>query len=307
MKPNPQPKAKKTKQVKPRAKKPEPKGKKKRRKTPIPSCKSSRLKLGNSANERSERKPELLEAETKLAETQAALEKASPITVQPTWADPLAHVTDQESLNREIAQFRALRDLARSKPQGWVKDEGTDNEVVITSEQAAQSLSWAEDVLTDLVPLKQKEIAEVRPASVAAAQSIMPTMFKTGEVDHQAAQMVWKEYPAIATNPQRDFLTAVMLLGFKTIAAGQQAAAEKNGKLKVPAAILKAHSDKGKVPLQKQKPPGRSSIAPVSTESDVTSALGQMAKTGGSRQSLVEGLKALNRSGRPGGKDLAQV
>nr|MBA3352479.1 hypothetical protein [Blastocatellia bacterium] len=165
-------------------------------------------------------------AEAELAKLKSEPEPG-PTTAQATINDPLAHITDLDGLSRERKEFRILRDQARANPDGWVVNEGQNNEYVVTREQAAQWLGYAEDVLTDYFPRKEDEINKVRPASTEAARKILPTMLERGSEDHHAAQLVWKNYPMLAGHPERDYLTAIFLRGFKLTA--QEIAAKAKG------------------------------------------------------------------------------
>ncbi|MBA3352361.1 MAG: hypothetical protein H0U23_08065 [Blastocatellia bacterium] len=185
-------------------------------------------------------------------------------------------------------------------------NEGQNNEYVVTREQAAQWLGYAEDVLTDYFPRKEDEINKVRPASTEAARKILPTMLERGSEDHHAAQLVWKNYPMLAGHPERDYLTAIFLRGFKLTAQEIAAKAKGNGdsKLRVPAKILQAHADKDRrPPLQRQTPPGRSSVTPTSKANGMEKAMERMKQSGGSRESLIAGLTALEQNDRPRSRD----
>lgn len=249
-------------------------------------------------------------AEQEAQALRAQLENAAPVTVAPSLTDPLSHVTDQASLETARTEFRMLRDMARTKPDGWIANEGKDNEVVITREQAAQYQSYAEDVLSDHFPRKEKEITQIRPMSRQASARILPTMFKTGTEDHQAAQLLWKQYPMLASNPERDYLTAIFLRGFKTVATEMS---QKNGngktdpKLKIPDQILAAREARDKTPIQRATPPGRPSSGVVKPQSEkLGNAVKRMQQTGGSRESLISGILALGAT-RTNGKQPAPV
>lgn len=258
---------------------------------------------------RAQRAEAALQAEqAKAADLAAKLETATPIQVVPTLQDPLAHVTDLKSLNDEVFRIRRLRDTARANPQGWVANEGTAKEEQVTAEQSQYWLSWAENTLADVVPQKEQEIKTLRPQARQAGEAILPEMFKAGTVDNQARQYLLRSYPALAAHPESDYLTAVFLVGYKAIAAAQNGNGKNGHKLEVPAAITKAHADKGKVAIQKQQPPGRSTQAPSPKGEGVGNVLAEMGKSGGTRDSLVKGLTALRHaSASPRGKDLAPV
>lgn len=249
-------------------------------------------------------KAELEQTRAELSAVKAQLETAAPINVIPTIDNPLAAVTNLQELEVAKAQFRALRDTARANPHGWVDKDGTE----ITAEQSQQRLSYAEDVLTDLFPMKEAEIKAIRPASEAEARRILPTMFDKSTKDGQAAQTFWRMNPQIAASPQRDYLTAVFLRGFQSILAEQpqKNGEHKNGKLEIPEKIRKAHEQRETTVVQKQTPPGRAVTAPRANQA-MTEAMQRVDKSGGSRESVKEALKSYGPISANNGKAPALV
>jgi hypothetical protein len=92
--------------------------------------------------------------------------------------------------------------------------------------------------------------------------------------------------------PNRDQLTALILLGIKTDKANQSEAVK--AKAKVPPAIAKAAEQKGKVVVQKTQPPGRTTMAPAPKAVDMREAIRNAAKAGGS----IEAVQAVLAAGR---------
>jgi hypothetical protein len=255
---------------------------------------------------RAQRAEKALTAEqARVADLQAQLEKASPIVVTPSVQDPLAAVTDLDSLERQKVEFRTVRDKARANPRGWVENEGKENERVVDAKEAAWWLGYTEDVLTDHFPRKEKEIREVRPNAINEARRIMPTLFDKGTEDYQAAQLVMRNYPWVAASPEREYLLAVFLKGWKQDLIDQAAARKGNGK--APAAILKAHNDKGKVPKLKHAAPSRSTQAESPKGEGMANVFHDHIKTGGTREGLIKGLKALRGLEGPKARSAAPV
>src|SRR5689334_18300515 len=70
-------------------------------------------RLYKTRKQRNEARERAQNAEARIAELEGKLETAQPYVVQPTQADPLAHVTSEQELQSEKFKFRTLRDLCR--------------------------------------------------------------------------------------------------------------------------------------------------------------------------------------------------
>ena len=242
-------------------------------------------------------------AESKAYEWQERAEKAEqqlgqgPV-VMPTTQNPLAHINDLASLEMELGRYVQLQEQAEDNPEGWIADEGTPEERVVTAEQSKYLRRWAKGVIEKDGARKRVELEKVRPAARANAEKIMPGMFKRGSDDFQAAAKLHRDFPWLAADPLRDELTAVMLRGFKEIANAS------NGS-QLPAKILSAQRNKENGAAKAATPPGRPSALPNGNK-PMTAVLAGVAKSGDVK-SLQAGLKALRGAQGTSGRDLATV
>ena len=243
-------------------------------------------------------------AEDKIEELEAKYNAAiatPPIVVQPTEDNPLAHVTTLEQLEAERQEYKLLRERAEEYPEGWIANEGKENEVVVGPKEARKWWRISNDVLNTLAPSKEKELKEVRPNSEASARKIMPSLYDRTSPDYLAAHSFWKNIPAFASHPLRDEITAVLLKGYKQLQLEAQAAKSQDN---VPDKILNAKAERAKTPLQKQTPPGRPAAAAAPDGgADVRKALDQLNKSGGDRNSVAAALKAYDKAYGSNGKN----
>ena len=220
--------------------------------------------------------------------------------VMPTNDNPLAHVNDLTTLEREIGQFKQLQEQAEDHPEGWIAHEGTPQEHFVTPEQAKYLKRWAKGVIENDGARKKVELERVRPAARAEAEKIMPSMFKRGTEEFEAAASLQRDIPWLATDPRRDHLTAIFLKGWRAIN-------ESSNGTKLPEKLLRAQQTKGNGVAKASTPPSRPSGLPNGNK-PMGAVLDGVAKAGGSSEALQAGLKAIRGlSNGPKARELATV
>lgn len=250
--------------------------------------------------QRNQARDEAAELREQLADAQTKLESAQPVTVAPTLNDPLAHVTDMKGLESEFMQAENLRNFCIKNANGYMANEGTDQEKWIPPEVIADKHIEANDVLTKFIPLKAQQIA-ARPKYTEQAKQVMPTMFEPGHDDYKAARNMKVLYPFLANDPRADELIAVQLKGWKAIQAEQAQKPSKNGQgkpeLELPAELVRSHQDRNKVPVLKNLPPSRPNGSSLPAQAKAAQTAQQAALQSGDRDAILAAVRARRESG----------
>jgi hypothetical protein len=165
-------------------------------------------KQKGTAEERAERAEEIA------AQLQAQLDGTQPVTLMPTGGDPLAGVQSEDQLAQVVREARLVSKWCRENAEGFIENEGTENEKVISAKEIAAKLSVAQDVLQFEVPRKQAEFHQ-RAQYDAIAQKHYPKFFDRGSEEYQLLNGLQLQMPGLVNHPGKHLIFGDYLRGVK--------------------------------------------------------------------------------------------
>lgn len=168
-------------------------------------------KLTRQKNELKEQKEDMAE---QLAQMQAQLESTQPVTVAPNPGDVLANIQSEQQLTQVVQEAKLVRDFYRARLQGYVENEGKENERMVPPEEAAQYLGQAEDLINEHVPRKFHQLQEKRKFNQIARQKY-PALFDRKTEDYQKAVFVQQRFPWLANDSAGMLMIGHYLRGAK--------------------------------------------------------------------------------------------
>lgn len=240
-------------------------------------------RVGKEARKRRKEGERAEQAEEKAAQLQAQLEGVQPITLVPTGDDLLANVQNDQQLAAVVQEARVVRDWCRKHPNGFIENEGTENQREIPAEEIASKLSRAEDVLMFEVPRKQVEFKQ-RAEYDGIAKQHYPKLFDKSSEDYQLVNALQMQMPGLVNHPGKHLIFGDYLRGVKA-RVEEESKAVPNGDL--PAALLRKQP-----PLAPHVPtaPAKANGSEPSHKK-IDTAMNQAAQEG-SREAIVAALRA---------------
>lgn len=262
---------------------------------PEPVQKEFKKRVGKEARKRRQAEERAEQAE-ELAETlRAQLENTQPVTVAPSLGDSFADVQNEQQLGQRVGEWRVVRDWCRQHPQGYVVNEGKDNEEIVTAEEVASRLSRAEDVLMFEAPRKAAQLQQ-RQQYDAMAKQVYAPLFDRGSQDYQIANALVQQLPGLANHPAKNLILGDYLRGVKARTA------EVNGKTNgappkdVPKELLRPQP-----PIAPHVPAAQRGNTAVPSKAKVEQTMNRVAEEGGSHESLVAALAARRKARQTAG------
>jgi phage host-nuclease inhibitor protein Gam len=208
----------------------------------------------------------------------------------------LAHISDEVSLNQEIAKATSVIEWCDANADGLTTEGQDGTEKYHAPEQIAKWRREAEKVVLD-APQRRDEIRTfgvARNQYDQIAQQVWPELFDKSTAEHQAAAQLLAQYPAIRGTPQANYAAGLVIEGVRSLMARLQQA---NGQQ--PA---KAHRDideraftTPRVPIAPHSPEPPSREAKPSSQRQLNQAMDKLANDpDGSSESLAEAFNALD-------------
>ena len=244
---------------------------------------------------------EIDELKEQLARKQETPE-AQPQPAQPG-RDVFGNIEDVGELQRIVELQRQVRDWCMENPEGMVVNEGKEDEKTVTPEEVRKTLIGATRIIED-APRKAAEI-QARQQWRAFAQDEWPELFDKKSEIYQTSQQFLEKYPAVAQNPNRDFILGLMVEGWRTFKPRMEA------KLKGQAQPAANGTNNGKLPeaLKRKIPPIPKTQAPnpprgsrvPSPIKNAAAAVDRVATEGASPESVYAAIEAIERQNAASG------
>jgi hypothetical protein len=180
-------------------------------------------------------KAQLAQAQEQLAQVQAKAPEASKERQQ--LADP-SDPTSNASSTEDLAQLRKdaigfmakydddysfLIQQAKLAGDSSIQVEGVENPIEIADLLRARKL--ARETLTEFIPARQKFL-EMKAVNDQWARTIYPEVFDKKTPIYHTAQGFMNKNPELKRSANAETITALVMLGFETLTARQQKAAE---------------------------------------------------------------------------------
>lgn len=248
------------------------------------------------------RQKDRLQDEIDELKEQVARKPESPQPVPQAGPDVFGSIENVNELQRIVELQRGVRDWCMENPDGMVVNEGKPDEKVVTPEEVRKTLIGATRIIED-APRKALDL-QARQQWRTLAQEQWPELFEKNSEVYQTSQAFLREYPAVAQNPNRDFILGLMVEGWKTFKPRMEA------KLKGQAAPA-ANGTNGKLPeaLKRKIPPIPKTQAPnpprgsrvPSPIKNAAAAVERVAQEGASPESVQAAIAAIERQNAASG------
>lgn len=163
-------------------------------------------------------------------------EAEAPIVVQPTPDNPLAHVQDAATLEKEIQNARAYKYWAEDA----LDSEGIENGYVyqgqtFSKSQIKEIRRNATRILEEFAPARSRFLEQKSQVAQKAVESF-PFLKDRNSPDYVLAQQIRREFPELSLRPNGDLIVAEIVKGRRAIEA------EKASAGKTPAASTKTRA-----------------------------------------------------------------
>jgi nicotinate-nucleotide--dimethylbenzimidazole phosphoribosyltransferase len=249
-------------------------------------------RLAKAARQKERLQDKIDELEDRLKQVETA---GAPAAAQAQGQDAWTAMDNMTDLERTVEIHRQVRDWCLKNPDGAVLNEGKPEERVMTPEQIRDELVKSLHIL-EAAPKKAQEIQQ-REQMRAFAQSEWPELFDEKNEIYATSQQFLKQYPAIASSPNRDMILGLMVEGWKPFKARIDARLKQNQNGAPPAAS-------GKLPeaLTRKIPPIPKTSAPnpprgsrvPSPIKNAAAAVQRVAQEGATPESVMDALAALD-------------
>jgi|GEM_PF-4892254 len=171
--------------------------------------------------ERDEAKAKIAELETKLA---TAPQAQAPVRLQPTFSDPLAHITNEEGLNTAIsdAEIRKAWALEHWDDGGEFTIPGRDEPLILDKDQTRKLFSLADNILTKAAP-QRREYLKLKAQAGEYLKSQHPEYLDASKPEGQAFQSFASQLTQLQQFPQWEVIVADIVRGQMARNAADQA------------------------------------------------------------------------------------
>jgi hypothetical protein len=141
----------------------------------------------------------------------------------------LPNITDEQQLNKEVAQARNLIKFCTANAKGIVQNEGTPQEKFITADEVAGWKSEAELVLLGSEPRRRelREFTNARTQYDTLAQRAWPELFDERTEDYQVGQTLLQNNPELEGRADKHYALGLLLEGVRSLHSRVQAAAQQ--------------------------------------------------------------------------------
>lgn len=245
-------------------------------------------RVGKEAGKRRRANERADKAEAALEQAQAQLEAVQPVTVVPNSGDLLANVRDHQQLAQAVQEARLTRDWCRKHSEGFIANEGQENQQIVSAEEIADTLGQAEDIIQIYAPAKNQQLLRAQQSDAVAKQKY-PNIFKRDHPDYVRRNAMLRRLPTLANDPDANVFIGHFLRGFDADAADH--AGNKKANTDLPPALTRPIP-----PLAPHVPAISSRNGNEPSNKKVSEAKNQVVQQGGDRDSVVGALRAIREA-----------
>ena len=176
------------------------------------------------------------EAATAKAEAESykkELESRSPVKLEATADDPLAHIDSLEELDTSIATAKRVRAWAHANPDGGTIRNADGSERYIDRAEVLQWLASTDALLTDHAP-SRKEYLRERAQILPVAREVYPELFKSGSPAQKMLVDTLKAVPSLKRLAGYEMVIGDAIVGM-SLRLQKGAATESGKKVSSPA------------------------------------------------------------------------
>lgn len=251
---------------------------------PEPVKNEFKKRVGKETRKRRKAEERADQLEEENATLKSQLDSTQPVTVAPSKGDSFAHIQNEQQLAQAVSEWRLARDWCRQHPQGYVVNEGKENEEVIPPEEVASRLSRAEDVLMFEAPKKAAQLQERKQYDAMAAE-VYPAVLKRGSEDYNVGNALVLQLPGLANHPAKNLILGDYLAGVRLRTASKTDPKTATARPEVQKIL------EPKAPIAPHVPAAPRSNGNTPSTKKVEQAMNQVAQDG-SHESLVAALAA---------------
>lgn len=241
-----------------------------------------------------------LEAKVQAYEQTVAQQQAPQPHPVPSANQRLAHISDEYTLNTEIAKATQIMEWCDANADGLTTQGQDGTEKYHDSAEVNKWRREAEKVVLD-APQRRDEIrlfSVARTQYDQIAQQVWPELFDKSTPEHQAAAQLLAQYPNIRSSPQANYAAGLVIEGVRSLitrlnANGQQRTTPRQGDIDERAFTTP------RVPMAPHSPEPPSREATPSSKRRLNEALNRLQNDpDGSAESLAAAFAAMDATKR---------